>query len=280
MATCGIGLDQKASISELQGKTAAIRRMVATMFESAGGGHYGGCLSEVDILAALYFRVLNIDPKRPKWADRDRFVLSKGHGGAGLYATLALAGFFPPDELLTFNKLGSPFGTHPDMNKIPGVDMSTGSLGLGLCAAVGMAIAGRVDKKPWRVFTLVGDGECHEGVIWEAAMAAGHYKLDNLVVIIDRNGLSMDGATEKVMSLEPLVAKWEAFGWAARTVNGHNMRELVDVLEAVPFVPSKPSLIVARTIKGKGISFIQDKREFHHASLSAEQIERARRELA
>lgn len=279
MAECNEGVRHKASICGLEDKAAEVRQLLARVFENAGGGHYGGCMSEVDVLTALYFRVLNVDPQRPRWEDRDRFVLSKGHGAGGLCATLALAGFFAPEDLATYNQLDSPFGMHPDMNKIPGVDMSTGSLGLGICAAVGMAIAGKLDKKSWRVFSLLGDGECHEGVVWEAAMAASHHKLDNLIAIVDRNALSMDGPTEEVMSLEPFEAKWEAFGWAVRTVHGHNMRQLVDALEAAPFVPDKPSLIIARTTKGKGISFIENRWNYHYGIFDAEQSERARKEL-
>ncbi len=280
MAVCNTVPRKKASICELQQNAAEIRRMVDNMFQNAGGGHYGGCLSEVDVLTALYFRILNVDPQNPRWDDRDRFVLSKGHGAGGLYCTLALAGFFAPERLSTLNQLDSAFGMHPDMSKVPGADMSTGSLGLGICAAVGMAIAGKLDKKSWRVYSLLGDGECHEGVVWEAAMAASHHRLDNLTAIVDRNALSMDGPTEEVMSLEPFAAKWEAFGWAVRTINGHNMREIVDALEAVPFVPGRPSLIVARTTKGKGISFIENRWDCHYASLNPEQGERARKELA
>lgn len=280
MITCGSTGRQKVSICELEEKAAEIRRMIAMMFEASGGGHYGGCLSETDILTALYFRVMNIDPKQPRWPDRDRFVLSKGHGAAGLYATLALRGFFSRDDLATYNQFNSPFGNHPNMNKILGVDMSTGSLGLGICAAVGMAITARVDKKPLRVFALVGDGECHEGIVWEAAMAASHHKLENLTVIVDRNGFSMDGSTEDVMSLEPFAEKWEAFGWAVRQVNGHNMSEIVNALETAPFTPGKPSVIIARTVKGKGISFIENKWKCHYASFNAEQKEQVRRELS
>jgi len=257
-----------------------VRRTVAKVFGTSGGGHYGGCLSEADILTALYFRVLKVDPKQPRWPDRDRFVLSKGHGAGGLCSTLALAGFFPVEDLKVFNKLGSKYGTHPDMNKVAGVDMSTGSLGLGLSAAVGMAMAGRADRKPWRVFALVGDGECHEGIVWEAAMAAGHHKLENLTVIVDRNGLSMDGPTDEVMSLEPFKDKWQSFGWSVRVVNGHNMRELVDALEAVPFTPRKPSVIIARTVKAKGISFMEDRWNFHYASLDPARKLEVEKELA
>ncbi|NLI59683.1 MAG: transketolase [Clostridium sp.] len=279
MVRCNEVPHKKASINELEEKAHEARRLLAKTFEIAGGGHYGGCMSEIDVLTALYFRVLNVDPKRPKWEDRDRFVLSKGHGAGGLCAVLALAGFFPVEDLSTYNQLDSPFGMHPDMNKIPGVDMSTGSLGLGICSAVGMAIAAKLDKKSWRVFSVLGDGECHEGVVWEAAMAAGHYKLDNLIAIVDRNTLSMDGCTEEVMSLEPFKEKWEAFGWAVRSVNGHNMAEIVDALEATPFEPSKPSLIIARTTKGKGISFIENRWDCHYAVFNEEQSERARKEL-
>jgi transketolase len=280
MATCGATQDKKVPIVELEQKAAEIRRIVASVFDKAGGGHYGGSLSEADILAALYFRVLKVDPKQPKWPCRDRFVLSKGHGATGFYAALSLAGFFPVEELDNFNQLDSLFGTHPDMNKVPGADMSTGSLGLGMSAAVGMAMAGLIDKKSWRVFTLVGDGECHEGIVWEAAMSASHHNLENLTVIVDRNTFSMDGPTEEVMSLEPFAEKWEGFGWVVRTVDGHDMRQLVDALEAVPFVPGKPSVIIARTIKGKGISFLENRWNSHYAIFDDSQKQQVRRELA
>jgi transketolase len=279
MTGCDTVLGQKTSICELEAKAAEIRRLLVKVFGDTGGGHYGGCLSEIDILTALYFRVLKVDPKNPRWDQRDRFVLSKGHGAGGLCATLAVRGFFDPELLSTYNQLDSPFGMHPDMNKIPGVDMSTGSLGLGFSAAVGMAIVGKREDAAWRVYSLLGDGECHEGIVWEAAMAARHYKLDNLVAIVDRNTLSMDGATEEVMSLEPFAAKWEAFGWSVRIVNGHNMQELVEALEAVPFTPGKPSVIIARTVKGKGISFIENRWDYHYATFNSEQDERARKDL-
>ncbi len=267
------------SIQELDEKAAMIRKNVAVMFESAGYGHYGACMSEADILAALYFRVLKVCPGEPRWPDRDRFVLSKGHGGAGLCAALALAGYFPEDRLTQFGRIDSAVTTHPDMKKTPGVDMSTGSLGQGFCAAVGMALAGRMDNASWRVFTLLGDGECDEGIVWEGAMTAAHYGLDNLIAIVDRNRLSMDGPTESLMSLEPFADKWSAFGWAVRSIDGHDMKNIVEALEAVPFVNGKPSIIIAETIKGKGIRFIENKWNWHFGSMVGETAEQARREL-
>ncbi len=279
MAERGREVSRAGALHELKRKAQEIRRLTTDMF-AASGGHYGGCLSEAEILAVLYFRVLSVNPERPKWADRDRFVISKGHGAAGLYATLSLAGFFPVKDLATYNALGSSFGMHPDMNKVPGVDMSTGSLGLGISAAVGMALAGKVDARPWRVFALVGDGECHEGIVWEAAMAAGHHRLDNMTVIVDRNGHSMDGPTESVMTLEPLEAKWRSFGWEVRCVDGHSVTELADVLEAVPLRPGRPTAVIARTVKGRGVPFMENKSGFHHAVLSPERQEEARKALA
>lgn len=278
MATHTCMRREKLLPAELQEKAASIRRLIVDAFLKAGHGHYGGCLSEVEILTALYFGVMNVDPKEPGWRDRDRFVLSKGHGAIGLCATLAHAGFFPMEMMYTYDTFGSRIGMHPDMHKVPGVDMSTGSLGLGMAAACGMAMAGKVDGKPWKVYTLIGDGECHEGIVWEAAMFAHHYKLDNLVGILDRNMLSMDGPTEDIMSLEPLSAKWQAFGWAVRLVDGHDVGQLVDALESTPFENGKPSMIIARTVKGKGISFMEGNASFHRAVLNPEQAEQAKRE--
>lgn len=279
MSTCGQSQLQRMPLSELQEKATTIRRLIVEAFVKAGHGHYGGCLSEVEILTALYFRVMNVNSKEPRWPDRDRLVLSKGHGAVGLCATLAYAGFFPTEMVYTYDTYASRIGLHPDMHKVPGVDMSTGSLGLGIAAACGMAIACKVDRKPWKVYTLVGDGECDEGIVWEAAMFAHHHKLDNLVAIIDRNMLSMDGPTEEIMSLEPLPDKWRVFGWAVRVVDGHDIGELVDALESTPFEKGKPSMIIARTVKGKGISFMEGKVNFHRAVLTPEQAEQAKREV-
>lgn len=251
------------------GKVATqIRLEVLKMIYEAGTGHTGSSLGETDILVALYFGgILRADPKNPDWIGRDRFILSKGHAVEAYYATLAHAGFFDPNLLRTYCRYGSPLIGHPN-NKIPGVEMNTGALGHGLSIGVGMALAGRLSnsesKDRYRVFVLMGDGELAEGSVWEAAMAAGHYHLDNLVAIIDRNRLQISGSTETVMSLEPLQSKWESFGWSIRETDGHDYRALIDTFSSVPFSEGKPSLVIANTIKGKGISFAENQAGWHH----------------
>lgn len=257
----------------------ALRRHVVEMVGKAGSGHPGGSLSASDIVAALYFGgVLHVDPKDPAWPDRDRFVLSKGHAAPVLYAALAERGFFPKETLLTLRQLGSILQGHPDSKKVPGVEVPTGSLGQGLSLAVGMALAGRLDRKDYRVWVLLGDGECEEGQVWEAAMAAAHYKLDSLTAIVDHNHLQIDGFVHAVMSPEPLADKWRAFGWDVVAVDGHDVPALLDAFHA-PRVAGKPRAIVAETVKGKGVSYMEGLASWHGKAPKGEELDRALAEL-
>ena len=264
----------------LEAKAAETRESIIKITCVAGSGHVGGGLSMTDILVALYYHVLKYDPHNPKWPERDRFILSKGHGAIALCPVLADVGYFPVEKLDTFNQLDSPFGMHPDLNKIPGVEMSTGSLGHGLSVAVGAALSARVDNARHRIFCLMGDGELDEGLIWEAAMSAAHYKLGNLVGIVDRNGLSLDGFTEDVMTLEPLLQKWEAFGWRAQEIDGHDMGALLDAFANLPPTSdTQPTIIIARTVKGKGVSFMEKTVDWHYGNLDEELRDQALAEL-
>lgn len=255
----------------LRDKAVEMRKNIVKLVIVAGGGHVGGALSMTDILVMMYNHILNIDPSNPKWADRDRFVLSKGHGGVGICPVLCDAGYYPPEKMSNFNQLDSPFGMHPDMNKVPGIDMSTGSLGHGLSVGIGMALAAKLDKKKYRTYVLLGDGECNEGMVWEAAMAAKHYKLGNLTAIVDRNHLMIDGPTEEIMSLEPFEDKWKAFGWITKKVNGHDFNEMLDVFENLPPVDSDtPMVVIADTIKGRGVSFMEAQAKWHYGGLDSE----------
>lgn len=256
-----------------------IRQDIIEMLVPAKSGHPGGSLSSADILATLYFSIMNIDPQNPQWPDRDRFVLSKGHAAPVLYAALAERGFFDREELLGLRQTGHFLQGHPDMKKVPGVDMSTGSLGQGISAAAGMALAGKIDKKTYRVYCLLGDGEVAEGLVWEAAMAAAHYQLDNLVGILDHNGLQIDGTNEEVMNSAPLAAKWEAFGWNVLEVDGHNVEELLNALELAKNFSGRPTMILAKTVKGKGVCFMENQAGWHGAAPSPEQAEKALAEL-
>lgn len=266
-------------VASLEKTAREVRKALITTFYEGRGGHFGGCLSVIDALVVLYFHTMNYDPSAPRDPSRDRFVLSKGHASVALDCTLAEAGFFPKDLLHTYNTLDSPISQHPDMHRTPGVEASTGSLGHGLCIAVGMALAAKLDKKNHRVFCLIGDGESHEGTVWEAAMAAAHYRLDNLVVITDRNSLCMDGPTESVMALEPLADKWRAFGWSVREADGHNISDLVLALDAVPYQEGKPSQIIAHTVKGKGLGLAEGVTAWHYGSLSTEDMKIALQKL-
>lgn len=250
------------------------------MTTKAGSGHPGGSLSAADIITALYFHHMRYDPENPKWEDRDRFVLSKGHACPALYAALSEAGFFPKDILWTLRKTGSILDGHPDMTKTPGVDASTGNLGIGLSFGLGIALAGRMDKKEYRVYVLLGDGELDEGQVWEAAMAASHFKIDSLTAIVDLNGMQLDGFTRDIMSLEPLADKWVAFGWHVLEINGHNMRDILEALDAAEKVKSKPTVIIAHTIKGKGVSFMENQVYYHGKPVSEESLDRALTELS
>ena len=254
---------QEELIRELEAKAKTIRKDIIKMLAEAGSGHPGGRLSSVEIVTALYFNVLRLKPEEPLWQDRDRFILSKGHAAPVLYAALAERGFFPVDELLTLRKLGSRLQGHPAWGMLPGVEASTGSLGQGLSIGLGMALAGRLDQRDYRVYVLLGDGESQEGQVWEAAMAAAHYRAGNLTAILDYNGLQIDGPIEKVMSPLPLPDKWRAFGWEVREVDGHNFRDLLTAFDWAKGVKDKPSMIIAHTIKGKGVSFMEGMVDWH-----------------
>jgi transketolase len=249
------------------------------MVHAARLGHPGGDLSATDILATLYFAVLQIDPAQPLLPNRDRFIMSKGHSSAALFATLASAGFFPREELLTYMQPGSPFNGHPHNGVVPGVEASTGPLGHGMPIAVGTALAAKLDGASWRVFVLTGDGELEEGSNWESAMPASHYKLDNLVLIIDRNRLQQGAETERTTSLEPLKDKWLAFGWAVREVDGHDYLALRDTLGTIPFEPGRPSCLIAHTHKGQGVSFMRDQVGWHHRIPTDDELVQALGEL-
>lgn len=267
----------RSNVQDLVKKAAAIRAEVLKMIHNAKGGHTGGSLSSVDILVSLYYEVMNVDPQNPNWDQRDMFILSKGHSVEGFYCVLADRGFFPKEELLTFSAYGTRLAGHPTRH-VPGVEVNTGSLGHGLSVGVGMALA--IRKQLYRrVYVLLGDGELAEGSVWEAAMAAANYKLDRLTAIIDRNRLQITGETEKVMRLEPLTDKWESFGWAVRETDGHDIAELAQNLADVPWVPGKPNLLIAHTHKGYGVSFIQDKPEWHHRVPTDQELAAALREL-
>lgn len=248
----------------LQQKVKEIRGVILKTICRGGGGHIAASLSIVEILTVLYHGILNIDPKNSKDPQRDRFILSKGHAGVALYAILADRGFFDKRHLDTFGKRGTILGGHPDMHKVPGVEASTGALGHGFPFGVGMALSAKLDKKDYRVFILLGDGECQEGSIWEAALFAPQHKLDNIVTIIDHNKYQALDRLDKIVSLDPLVDKWEAFGWEVREVDGHDFIELEKVFKSVPFVSDKPNLIIANTIKGKGVSFMENAPIWHY----------------
>ncbi|MDI6696625.1 MAG: transketolase [Anaerolineales bacterium] len=250
-------------LRDLELKSIQYRKTLLSMIKRANSGHTAGSLSCVDILNVLYNRVLRVDPQNPTDPDRDRYIHSKGHSVEALYTVLADRGFFPVEELDTFEQYGTRLIGHPTRNA-PGVEQNTGALGHGLSLAVGTALAAKKDGRAYRVFTILGDGELTEGSVWEASMSAAHYQLDNLVVIVDRNGLQITGRTEEVMRLEPLEEKFHAFGYAIRRVNGNNIAELVQIFDQLPFEPGKPNLILARTVKGKGVSFMEDVASWHH----------------
>ncbi|RDU22617.1 transketolase [Anaerosacchariphilus polymeriproducens] len=256
-----------------------VRKGIVTSVYSAQAGHPGGALSSAEIFTYLYFQEMNIDPKNPKMEDRDRFVLSKGHVAPGLYAALANRGYFPVEDLKTLRKLGSYLQGHPDMKRIPGVDMSSGSLGQGISAAIGMALAAKLDEKDYRVYTLVGDGEIQEGQIWEAAMFAGFRKLDNLVVIIDNNGLQIGGNIDEVCSPYPIDKKFEAFNFHTITVDGHDFDQLKDAFAQARVIKGRPTAIIAKTIKGKGVSFMENQVSWHGAAPNEEQYIKAMADL-
>lgn len=264
---------------ELEKVAKDVRKGIIEEVYRAESGHPGGSLSIADILTVLYFNVLNIDPKNSKWEDRDRFVLSKGHCSPALYSVLANRGYFDKELLKTFRNLESDLQGHPDMNKVQGVDMTTGSLGQGLSVANGMAIAGKLNNKQYRVYCLLGDGEIEEGQVWEAAMTANKYKLDNLCVIVDNNNLQIDGTIEEVMSSYPIDEKFKSFGFQIINIDGHNIQEIIDAFDVAKNVKGKPTCIIAKTIKGKGVSFMENKAEWHGKAPTEEQYNLAIEEL-
>ncbi len=267
------------SIEELEGIARELRRDAIEAIYQAGSGHPGGSLSEMDILVALYFDVLRHDPANPSWPDRDRFILSKGHACPGLYAVLASRGYFPREELWNFRKTGAMLQGHAHPGT-PGVEMNSGSLGQGLSFAIGAALAARLSNQRYNVYALLGDGECDEGQIWEAAMSASHYRLGNLIAIVDRNRIQNDRFTDDVMRLEPLASKWRAFGWRVLEVDGHDMGQLRDVLRRAGRTRNRPTMVLARTVKGKGVSMMENNPDFHGRAPNKEEYEQAIRELA
>jgi len=266
-------------ITELTERAKKIRQHIIKMTNAAGSGHPGGSLSAVEILVCLYFRILKHNPKDPHWAERDRFILSKGHAAPALYAVLAESGYIPVEELMTLRKLGCRLQGHPSMTVTPGVEMSTGSLGHGLAVANGMALAAKLDRKLNRIYVLCGDGEMDVGEIWESAMLASHYKLDNVTMYLDRNMLQLDGPTEKIMSIEPLADKWKAFGWYVQEIDGHNMREIMMATEHAKNTHGKPSVIICHTVKGKGVSFMEGTVHFHGKAPNKDECTKALEEI-
>ena len=267
------------TIAALKRKATILRRHIVRMTHNVQSGHPGGSMSACDLVTALYFHVLRVDPKNPTWPDRDRFVLSKGHACPVWYAALAERGFFPVDELMTFRKLNSRLQGHPEVGTTPGVENAAGAEGQGLSFSVGLSLAARMDHTAWRVYCLMGDGEQDVGQTWEAAMAAAKYGLDNLTAIIDRNGIQQEGRTEDIMPLEPLQNKWEAFNWHVLTIDGHDFRQILAAIEEAQRTKGRPTVIIARTVKGKGVSFMENKIKYHGAATTDEELHMALSEL-
>jgi len=273
-------LGQELSLEDMEQMARKLRRHIVTMTAKAGSGHPGGSLSAVEVVTALYFGLMRHDPANPNWPDRDRFVLSKGHAAPLLYAALAECGYFPVEELSTLRQLDSRLQGHTDRTTTPGVEMSAGALGQGLSFGIGIALAGRLDFRPYRVHVLLGDGECDEGQVWEAVMAAAHFKTDNLVAIVDHNKQQLDGWTRDIMNLEPLAPKWRSFDWHVIEIDGHDLPQIIAALEAAKQVKGQPAVIIAHTTKGKGVSFMENNPEFHGRAATAEELEKALAELA
>ena len=271
------GTAERTDLAEI---ALTLRRHIVHMAADSPGAHVGGSMSAVEILTVLFFGgILRVDPAQPKKEGRDYFIFSKGHASAALYAALAERGFFPVEELKTYKQMGSRLAGH-SLKSIPGVELATGSLGHGLAVGNGLAIAGRHDGADYRVFVVLGDGECQEGSVWEAAMAAAHYKLDNLVAIVDRNKVQEDGPTEEIMALEPFADKWRAFGWQVLEADGHDLQAVHGALSRVPFAPGKPSVLIAHTVKGKSLSFAEHNHQWHYGKLPPNLKEQALAELA
>ncbi len=267
------------SVTEMKMIAKRLRRHIISTIGKAGSGHPGGSLSAVEIVTALYFRILRHKPQDPQWSDRDRFILSKGHAAPLLYATLAECGYFPVDELPTLRQLDSRLQGHTDRTVTPGVEMSAGALGQGLSFAIGIALAGRLNSQNYRVYVLLGDGECDEGQVWEGAMSAAHFKLDNLVAIVDNNRQQIDGWNRDVMNLDPFNKKWQAFGWHVTEVDGHDLTQLTQAFNRAKLIKKQPTVIIAHTIKGKGVSFMENNPDFHGKAPTATEVEIALKEL-
>ncbi|MBC7332361.1 MAG: transketolase [Synergistetes bacterium] len=266
-------------VKNLESIANQVRRDIVKMTGLAGSGHPGGSLSSVEILVSLYFARMRHNPKDPFWPERDRFVLSKGHAAPALYSVLSLSGYFPREELWTLRKLGSRLQGHPSRLETPGVEASTGSLGIGFAIAQGMALAGKLDRKDYRVFVLLGDGEIQEGMVWEVAMSASFYRLDNFTAIIDYNGMQLDGFIHEIVSPYPLVSKWRAFGWEVFEVDGHDFYQILEALNRVESVRESPTVIIAHTVKGKGVSFMENNNNFHGKAPTSEEVKKALMEL-
>ncbi len=275
-----VGFVYAMSEQNLEAMAKTLRRHIIEMTAAAASGHPGGSLSSVEILTALYFRVLRYRPEDPGWPDRDRFILSKGHAAPLLYSVLAEVGLVAGEELCTLRKIDSPLQGHPDVTCTPGLETTSGSLGQGLSFGIGAALAARLDARGYRVYVLLGDGECDEGQVWEAAMAAAHFKLDNLVGIVDHNGLQIDGWNRDVMNLEPLADKWRSFGWKVIEIDGHDFGQILAAFEQAGKVKGQPAMIIARTVKGKGVSFMENQADFHGKAPTREEAARALEELA
>jgi transketolase len=274
-------LEVPGLLKAVEEKALKIRRHTVNMFMQSGHGHFGGSFSCTDIVAALYFGgIMRVDASKPGWPDRDRVIMSKGHGAPALYGALVERGFCPERWISEYESLGAHFSTHPNMHMIPGLDISAGALGHGLSIGVGMAQAAKMDGKDYRVYVILGDGEVMEGSIWEAAMSAGKYKLDNLIAFVDRNGLCVSGQTEDVMPIEPLADKWRAFGWATQTIDGHDVASVIEACKAAAGKgTNQPQVIIANTVKGRGVSFMAGKREWHGHSINQDEYSQAMLEL-
>jgi transketolase len=266
-------------VNELKETARNVRLTILHMLTQAGSGHTGGSLSAVDVAVAIYFSRMNFDPANPKWEDRDRFILSKGHAAPLLYAIMAEAGYFPKETVDTLRTIESPLQGHPCCKRLPGIEVSTGSLGQGLSVANGMALGLRLDNKSARVYCIMGDGEIQEGQIWEAAMTSAHYRIDNLCAVVDNNRLQIDGRVRDVMNIEPIGDKWKAFGWHVIDIDGHDMESILKALDEAEAVKGKPTVIIANTKKGKGVSFFEDKVEYHGVAPTKEEFEQAVKEL-
>lgn len=274
-----LGICRERDVTFLKKQAKLVRMEILKMLALAGSGHTGGSLSAADIVTVLYFSKMRHRPDEPNWKERDRFILSKGHAAPLLYAVLAMTGYFNISMLKTLRKLGSPLQGHPCSRVLPGVEISTGSLGQGLSVSNGIAIGMKIDNLSSRVYCLLGDGETQEGQVWEAAMTAAHYRLDNLCAIVDLNGLQIDGPVSKVKGIEPVASKWSAFGWHVIEIDGHNMEEILNGLDEAEKVKEKPTMIIAHTIKGKGVSFFEGKVEYHGMAPTHEELEKALKEL-